>query len=127
MRGAPKSPVLIVDDYVTMAEVVRNLLVRMGFDTVDVAAQGGQAYAMVETGRYGLVISDWDMHPMTGFELLQRMRENPTLTYTSVILMSADSSPGRAEAAVQAGAAAFLVKPFTADLLRAAVETALAR
>ena len=127
MRGAPKSPVLIVDDYVTMAEVVRNLLVNMGFEAVDVAADGRQAYAMVASGRYGLVISDWDMHPMTGLELLQRMRENPALTTTPVIIFSADATPERAVAADEAGAAAFLSKPFTAEHLRAAVETALAR
>ncbi len=127
MRGAPKSPVLIVDDYVTMAEVVRNLLVHMGFEVVDLAADGRQAYAMAASGRYGLVISDWDMHPMTGLELLQRMRENPVLTTTPVIIVSADATPERAAAADQAGAAAFLSKPFTADHLRSAVEIALAR
>jgi two-component system chemotaxis response regulator CheY len=127
MRGNPKSPVLIVDDYATMAEVVRNLLVRMGFEAVDLAADGRQAYTMVASGRYGLVISDWDMHPMTGLELLQQMRANPALTTTPVIIFSADATPERSAVAVQAGAAAFLSKPFTADHLRTAVETALAR
>ena len=127
MRGAPKSPVLVVDDYATMAEDVRNLLFHMGFEAVDVAADGRQAYAMAATGRYGLVISDWDMHPMTGLELLQQMRENPVLTTTPVIIISADATPERSAAAVQAGAAAFLSKPFTADHLRTVVATALAR
>jgi two-component system chemotaxis response regulator CheY len=126
MSGTPKSPVLIVDDYATMAQVVRNLLVRMGFEAVDLAADGAQAYAMAASGRYGLVITDWDMHPVTGLELLQRMRENPILTTTPVIIISADATPERAVAADRAGAAAFLNKPFTAEALRAAVETALA-
>lgn len=82
---------------------------------------------MAASGRYGLVISDWDMRPMTGLELLQQMRENPVLTTTPVIIVSADATPERAAAAYQAGAAAFLSKPFTADHLRSAVDISLAR
>ena len=82
---------------------------------------------MVTTCRHGLVTSDWDIHPVMGRWLRQQMRENPVLTTTTVIIVSADATPERSAVAVQAGAAAFLNKPFTADHLRTAVATALAR
>jgi two-component system chemotaxis response regulator CheY len=64
-------PVLVVDDYKTMIRIIRNLLKQLGFEDIDDAADGTEALEKMKQRRYGLVISDWNMEPMTGYELLQ--------------------------------------------------------
>ena len=59
-------PVLVVDDYNTMVRIIRNLLRQLGFETIDEAVDGSSALAKMRQHRYGLVISDWNMQPMTG-------------------------------------------------------------
>ena len=67
--------VLVVDDYQTMIRIIKNLLKQLGFNNVDEATDGTAAFDMLSVKKYGLVISDWNMEPMSGFELLQKVRE----------------------------------------------------
>ena len=60
-------PVLVVDDYRTMVRIIRNFLNQLGFADVDGASDGGAALKMMHEKDYGLVISDWNMEPMTGY------------------------------------------------------------
>jgi two-component system chemotaxis response regulator CheY len=69
-----RMPVLVVDDYKTMIRIIRNLLKQLGFANVDEAGDGRAALNMMREKQYGLVISDWNMEPMTGFELLKEVR-----------------------------------------------------
>jgi two-component system, chemotaxis family, chemotaxis protein CheY len=62
----PSMPVLVVDDYSTMVRIIRNLLRQVGFSDVDDANDGAAALAKMRAKRYGLVISDWNMKPMSG-------------------------------------------------------------
>ena len=64
-------PILVVDDYSTMIRIIRNLLKQLGFENVDDASDGSAALAKMQGKRYGLVISDWNMEPMTGYDLLE--------------------------------------------------------
>ena len=73
------TPILVVDDYKTMVRIVRNLLNQLGFANVDDASDGASALAKLRAKRFGLVISDWAMEPMSGLELLQAMRADPDL------------------------------------------------
>jgi len=77
----PSLPILVVDDYQTMVRIIRNLLKQIGFENVDEASNGAEALAKIESKSYGLIISDWSMEPMTGFELLQRVREDKALAH----------------------------------------------
>ena len=70
-------PILVVDDYSTMIRIIRNLLKQLGFENVDEASDGSAALAKMQTKRYGLVISDWNMEPMTGYDLLKVVRASP--------------------------------------------------
>ncbi len=70
-------PILVVDDYNTMIRIIRNLLRQLGFEDVDDASDGSAALAKMRDKRYGLVISDWNMEPMTGYELLKQVRADP--------------------------------------------------
>ena len=67
-------PILVIDDYQTMVRIVCNLLKQIGYQNVDQASNGAQALEMIGAKKYGLIISDWNMQPMTGFELLQKLR-----------------------------------------------------
>ena len=67
-------PILVVDDYQTMIRIIRNLLKQIGFTQIDEASDGSQALQRLHERQYGLIISDWNMQPMTGFQLLRAVR-----------------------------------------------------
>jgi two-component system chemotaxis response regulator CheY len=75
----PSMPVLVVDDYSTMVRIIRNLLRQIGIADVDDAQDGTTALEKLHTRRYGLVISDWNMEPMTAYDLLRHVRADPGL------------------------------------------------
>ena len=89
----PTMPVLVVDDYSTMVRIIRNLLRQLGFADVDDASDGLGAIAKMRAKRYGLVISDWNMEPMTGFDLLRQVRADPDLGETPFIMVTANQRP----------------------------------
>ena len=111
-------PILIVDDYNTMVRIIRNLLKQLGFENVDDASDGSTALAKLRAKRYGLVISDWNMEPMTGFELLREVRADPALGKTPFIIVTAESKTDNVIAAKKAGVDNYIVKPFNAQTLR---------
>jgi two-component system chemotaxis response regulator CheY len=117
--------VLIVDDYKTMLRIVSNLLKQLGFKNVDEATDGGMAFEMMQKETYGLVISDWNMEPMTGIELLRKVRADATLKPTPFIMVTAESKVENVQIAVAAGVNNYIVKPFNADTLRAKIEKVL--
>ena len=84
-------PILVVDDYNTMIRIIRNLLKQLGFEDIDDAADGSAALTKMREKRYGLVISDWNMEPMTGYELLKEVRSDPGLSRTPFIMVTAES------------------------------------
>ena len=112
-----RTPILVVDDYKTMVRIVRNLLHQLGFENVDEANDGATALAKLRARRFGLVISDWAMEPMTGLELLQQVRADPDLKTLPFIMITAENRKDRVAKAEQAGANGYIVKPFTAETL----------
>ena len=112
-----RTPILVVDDYKTMVRIVRNLLNQLGFQDVDEANDGATALAKLRARRFGLVISDWAMEPMTGLELLQQVRADPDLKTLPFIMITAENRKERVAKAEQAGANGYIVKPFTAETL----------
>ena len=111
------TPILVVDDYKTMVRIVRNLLQQLGFDNIDDASDGASALAKLRAKRFGLVISDWAMEPMSGLELLQAMRADPDLKTLPFIMITAENRKERVARAEQAGADGYIVKPFSAEAL----------
>ena len=118
----PSMPVLVVDDYSTMIRIIRNLLRQLGFVDVDDANDGASALAKMRNKRYGLVISDWNMEPMTGYDLLQQVRADPNLGTTPFIMVTAESKTENVIAAKKAGVNNYIVKPFNAQTLKAKIE-----
>mgnify|MGYP001388251958 CR=1 FL=1 len=122
----PKMPVLVVDDYGTMVRIIRNLLRQIGFEDIDDAADGSAALEKMGSKRYGLVISDWNMEPMTGYDLLRRVRANPQIETTPFIMVTAESKTENVIAAKKAGVNNYIVKPFNAQTLKAKIEAVFA-
>ena len=115
-------PILVVDDYNTMVRIIRNLLRQLGFQDVDDASDGSAALSKMAGKKYGLVISDWNMEPMTGYELLKQVRANPQMSSTPFIMITAESKTENVVAAKQAGANNYIIKPFNAETLKHKIE-----
>lgn len=118
-------PVLVVDDYKTMIRIIRNLLKQLGFTDVDEAADGSEALQKMRERGYGLVISDWNMEPMTGYQLLKEVRADENLKETPFILVTAESKTENVIAAKKAGVNNYIVKPFNAGTLKSKIESVL--
>ena len=116
-------PVLVVDDSQTTVRIVRTLLSRIGFKHVDDAPDGLAALVKMSERKYDLVIADWNMEPMNGYELLKQVRSDPRFAKTRIILMTAESNAEHVVAAKKAGANNYIGKPFTAEALKAKIDS----
>jgi len=110
-------PILVVDDYSTTIRIVHSLLRQLGFNNLDEASNGAEALKKLQAKPHGLVISDWNMEPMTGYELLLKMRADANMRRTPFIMITAESKTENVVAAKQAGANNSIVKPFNAPTL----------
>jgi two-component system chemotaxis response regulator CheY len=119
-------PILVVDDYNTMIRIIRNLLKQLGFEDIDDASDGSAALTKLREKKYGLVISDWNMEPMTGYELLKEVRADPGLSKTPFIMVTAESKTENVIAAKKAGVNNYIVKPFNAQTLKTKIEAVFA-
>jgi two-component system chemotaxis response regulator CheY len=80
----------------------------------------------MKTKRYGLVISDWNMEPMTGYDLLKEVRADASLGKTPFIMVTAESKTENVIAAKKAGVNNYIVKPFNAQTLQSKIEAVFA-
>jgi two-component system, chemotaxis family, chemotaxis protein CheY len=117
--------VLIVDDYRTMLRIIRSLLKQLEFNNIDEAVDGQEALAKLRAGNFGLVISDLNMVPMTGLDLLKEVRADQRLKDMPFIMITAESKTENVVAAKQAGVSNYIVKPFNAETLREKIEKVL--
>lgn len=109
---------LIVDDDTAMRGVLRKVLGQLQFTNVHEASDGATALAMLRANDFGLIISDWDMAPMTGIELLRTVRTDPRLRHIPFVMVTAESKAENAAAAKAAGVSSYIVKPFTPEILK---------
>ncbi len=124
MRNLEKH-VLVVDDYNTMRRILRNLLSQIGFSNVEEAEDGGSGLRKLRERSFGLVISDWNMAPMSGLEFLKEVRSDGQLKETPFIMITAESKTENVVAAKAAGVSNYIVKPFNADTLKKKIEAVL--
>jgi two-component system chemotaxis response regulator CheY len=117
--------VLVVDDYRTMIRIVRGLLNQLGFHNVDDAADGDTAFQMIKSKSYGLVLSDWNMQPTTGLELLQRVRADAEVKSVPFVMVTAEAKTENVVAARQAGVNNYVIKPFTLAVLKQKLSSVL--
>jgi two-component system chemotaxis response regulator CheY len=111
-------PILVVDDQTTMLRIERNLLEQLGFKNIDTATDAPAALRKARASRFALIISDWNMEPMTGLQFLKEVRADPALKQTPFIMVTAESKTENVIAAKQAGVNNYIVKPFNAETLK---------
>lgn len=125
MTTAANCSVLVVDDFKTTIKIVQGLLRQIGFQDLDEALDGATALSKMRSRRYGLVISDWNMEPMTGYDLLKQVRADGQLKDTPFIMVTAESRPENVDAAKRAGVDNFIIKPFSALILKEKISSVL--
>ncbi|MCH9049544.1 MAG: response regulator [Proteobacteria bacterium] len=117
--------ILVVDDYKTMLRIIRNLLKQLDFGNVDEATDGAEALQKLRKKEYGLVISDWNMEPMTGLQLVREVRSDKKLKKLPFIMVTAESKTDNVVAAKEAGVSNYIVKPFNAETLKQKIVSVL--
>ena len=113
-----KMKFLVVDDFSTMRRIVKNILKQLGYEDIEEAEDGVNAYAKLKNGGFGFVVTDWNMPNMDGLELLKKVRNDPELKDTPFLMVTAEAEKHRVVEAIKAGVNNYIVKPFTAELLK---------
>jgi two-component system chemotaxis response regulator CheY len=114
--------ILVVDDFSTMRRIIKNLLRDLGFTNADEADDGNTALPMLKTGKYDFLVTDWNMPGMTGIDLLKTVRADDDLKTLPVLMVTAEAKRDQIVAAAQAGVNGYVVKPFTAAVLKEKIE-----
>ncbi|KKK88851.1 hypothetical protein LCGC14_2738990, partial [marine sediment metagenome] len=114
--------ILIVDDFSTMRRIIKNLLRDLGFTNTDEADDGNTALPMLKSGKYAFLVTDWNMPGMSGFDLLKAVRADDSLKTLPVLMVTAEAKRDQIVAAAQAGVNGYVVKPFTAAVLKERIE-----
>ena len=110
--------ILIVDDFKTMLKIIDSLLRQLGFRNIEEASDGEAALEKLKAGKFDLILSDWNMEPMSGLDLLKAVRADAALKAIPMVLITAESKIENIIAAKQAGVNNYIVKPFNANTLK---------
>ena len=110
--------VLVVDDFSTMRRIIKNILKQLGFTDIEEAEDGEQGFQKLQNGHYDFLITDWNMPNVTGLELLKRVRADAKLKALPVLLVTAEAEKEQVVEAIKAGVNNYVIKPFTADVLK---------
>ena len=113
-----KAKILVVDDFSTLRRIIKNILKQLGYVNIEEAEDGIQAFNKLKNGGFDFLITDWNMPNMTGLELLQKVRETDITKELPVLMVTAEAEKENIVMAVQAGVNNYIVKPFTADVLK---------
>ena len=117
-----KMKILVVDDFATMRRIVRNLLRQLGFENIEEAEDGKQAFSKLKEIKCNFIISDWNMPNMTGIELLQNVRRDLELKSLPFLMVTAESEKEKVIEAIKSGVNNYIIKPFTAEILKEKME-----
>ncbi len=119
---ARKIKILVVDDFSTMRRIVKNLLKQIGYENIEEAEDGEQAYAKLKNEKYQFVVSDWNMPNMTGIELIKKVRSDPELKDLPFLMVTAEAEKEKVVEAIKSGVNNYIIKPFTAEILKEKME-----
>ena len=114
--------ILIVDDFSTMRRIIKNLLRDLGFTNTQEADDGVTALPMLRNGDFDFLVTDWNMPGMTGIDLLKQVRADPKLVSLPVLMVTAEAKRDQIIEAAQAGVNGYVVKPFTAQVLKEKID-----
>ena len=114
--------ILVVDDFSTMRRIIKNLLRDLGFQNITEADDGKTALPILKQGGIEFLVTDWNMPGMTGIELIGEVRKDPNLAHIPILMVTAEAKREQIIAAAQAGVNGYVVKPFTATVLKEKIE-----
>ncbi|NVK42657.1 MAG: chemotaxis response regulator CheY [Oceanospirillaceae bacterium] len=114
--------ILVVDDFSTMRRIIKNLLRDLGFSNVIEADDGKTALPILKQGSVDFLVTDWNMPGMTGIDLLKEVRKDPNLAAIPVLMVTAEAKREQIIVAAQAGVNGYIVKPFTAAVLKEKID-----
>jgi two-component system chemotaxis response regulator CheY len=114
--------ILLVDDFSTMRRIIKNLLRDLGFNNVVEADDGKTALPILQQGGIQFLVTDWNMPGMTGIDLVKLVRADPNLKSIPILMVTAEAKREQIIAAAQAGVNGYVVKPFTAAVLKEKLE-----
>lgn len=114
--------ILIVDDFSTMRRIIKNLLRDLGFTNTQEADDGNTALPMLRSGDFDFLVTDWNMPGMTGIDLLKEIRADAKLNGIPVLMVTAEAKRDQIIEAAQAGVNGYVVKPFTAQVLKEKID-----
>ncbi len=114
--------ILVVDDFATMRKIIKNLLRELGYSNVEEAEDGAQALDKLRAGGFNFVITDWNMPNMPGIELLKTIRQTEDIKDMPILMVTAEAEKDKVVAAVQAKVNNYVVKPFTAAVLKEKID-----
>lgn len=114
--------ILVVDDFSTMRRIIKNLLRDLGLTNVHEADDGQTALPILKQGGIEFLITDWNMPGMSGIDLLRTVRADPKLRHIPVLMVTAEAKREQIIAAAQAGVNGYVVKPFTAAVLKEKID-----
>ncbi|MCK5883341.1 MAG: response regulator [Bacteriovoracaceae bacterium] len=119
--------ILVVDDMATMRKIIKNMLSQVGFTKITEADDGATAWPLLEQAResgepYEFVVSDWNMPQMSGLDLLKKVRATEEMAALPFLMITAESEQGNVVIAVKAGVSNFIVKPFSAQVLKEKID-----
>jgi two-component system chemotaxis response regulator CheY len=117
----------VVDDFLTMRRIVRNLLKQLGYENIAEAEDGDQAYVKLKSGGFGFVVSDWNMPNLDGLGLIRKVRSDPELKELPFLMVTAEAEKEKVIEAIRAGVSNYVVKPFTAEILKEKIEKIFAK
>lgn len=117
-----KMKILVVDDFSTMRRIVKNLLKQIGYENIEEAEDGQHAFSKLKGEQYQFVVSDWNMPNMTGIELLKNVRSDPELKDLPFLMVTAEAEKEKVIEAIKAGVNNYIIKPFTAEILKEKME-----
>lgn len=110
--------ILLVDDSGTMRHIQKKTLTELGLTDVTEATDGSIALQEVEKDKFDLILMDWNMPNMTGIEALKKIKGNPAHKHIPVVMVTSESEKSHILEAIQAGAANYILKPFSPDALK---------
>jgi len=119
--------ILVVDDFGTMRKIIKNLLKELGYTNVDEAEDGAMALVKLKEGGFDFVITDWNMPNMPGIELLKTIRVTDGIKDMPILMVTAEAEKEKVVAAVQAKVNNYVVKPFTAAVLKEKIDSIFAK
>lgn len=119
--------ILVVDDMATMRKIIKNMLGQIGFTSITEADDGTTAWTKIEQAAeagepYQFIVSDWNMPQMSGLELLKKLRSADQYKALPFLMITAEAEQGNVVIAVKAGVSNFIVKPFSAQVLKEKID-----